>query len=162
MYEASVRMGIGYDAHALVDDRELVLGGVTIPSERGLAGHSDADVLCHAIADAVLGGAAMGDLGDHFPSHDDRWAGAASTEFVARAVTMIRTVSLQVSSVDCTVILEDPPISKYRPQIKKMLAEVMGLTIDRVSVKATTTDRLGFIGRGEGAAALAVVTLESL
>lgn len=163
MYEARVtRVGIGFDAHAFADDRELVLGGVTIPSERGLAGHSDADVLCHAIADAILGGAALGDLGDHFPNDDDRWAGAGSTEFVVRSASMIRSVALQVSSVDCTVVLEDPPIGKYRPQIRAMLGEVLGLGIDRISVKATTTDGLGFIGRGEGAAALAVVTLEGM
>lgn len=159
--ESSSRSGIGFDVHAFADDRPLVLGGVTIPSERGLAGHSDADVLSHAIADAILGGAALGDLGDYFPDDDDRWAGADSTEFVVRSAAMIRPVALRVVCVDATVILEEPKIGKYRPQIRALLAEVLGLEIDRVSVKAKTTDGLGFIGRGEGAAALAVVTLES-
>lgn len=159
--EPRMRMGIGYDVHAFADDRPLVLGGITIPSERGLAGHSDADVLCHAIADAILGAAALGDLGDHFPTNDDRWAGAASTEFVARAAAMLHPLALRVSVVDATVVLEEPRIGRYRPQIRQLLAEILGLDVDRVSVKATTTDGLGVVGRGEGAAALAIVTLEA-
>jgi 2-C-methyl-D-erythritol 2,4-cyclodiphosphate synthase len=157
-----MRVGIGYDVHAFADGRALVLGGVTVPSERGLTGHSDADVLSHAITDAILGGAALGDMGDHFPSSDPRWEGATSTEFMARAAAMIHTVALAVSSIDTTIILEHPPIARYRSQIRQVLSDVLSLDIEHVSVKATTTDGLGVIGRGEGAAALAVVTLGSV
>lgn len=156
-----MRVGIGFDAHAFADDRPMVLGGVTVPYHRGLEGHSDADVLSHALTDAILGAAALGDMGDHFPDSDPRWQGADSTEFIARAAAMVHALALRVSSIDATVILEQPAIARYRPQIRQVLADVLSLDIERVSVKATTTDGLGFVGRGEGAGAIAVVLLES-
>jgi len=154
-----VRSGIGFDAHGFVPGRPLVLGGVEIPSERGLAGHSDADVLSHAIADAILGAAALGDIGEHFPSGDPRWAGAPSTEFLRRVAGMVARADLRVNSVDATVILEAPALAPHRDAMRERIAEALGIGTDRVSVKATTTDGLGVIGRGEGAAALAVAVL---
>ncbi|HEX9775229.1 MAG TPA: 2-C-methyl-D-erythritol 2,4-cyclodiphosphate synthase [Actinomycetota bacterium] len=153
------RIGIGYDVHAFVEGRPLVLGGVTIPSERGLDGHSDADVLSHAIVDAILGAAGLGDVGDHFPSDDSRWEGAASTEFLARAATMIRALSLRVERIDATVVVEAPKIAPYRTQMRSVIAETLGMDPESLNIKATTTDGVGFVGREEGAAALAVVSL---
>jgi 2-C-methyl-D-erythritol 2,4-cyclodiphosphate synthase len=156
-----VRVGIGYDVHAFATERALVLGGVTIPSERGLAGHSDADVLSHAIADAMLGAAALGDLGRHFPGDDPRWEGASSLDFLIQVGRMLDTVGLRVDSIDATVVIESPSLAPHREEIRKRLADTLRVDIEHLSVKATTTDGIGLIGRGEGAAALAVAVLTS-
>ena len=155
-----MRAGIGFDVHAFADGRPLVLGGVTIPGARGLHGHSDADVLCHAIADAVLGAAALGDLGQHFPSSDDRWKDAASTDLLARAADLAADAGFAVASIDATIVLEQPSLAAYRDEMRKTVAACLGLDVGAVSIKATTTDGLGLIGRGGGAAALAVAVLE--
>ena len=156
-----MRAGIGFDVHAFADGRALVLGGVTIPDARGLDGHSDADVLCHAISDAVLGAAALGDLGSHFPSSDDRWKDAASTDLLARAVSIASDAGFRVVSIDATIVIEQPPLAPYRDEMRKTIASCCGVDVSEVSIKATTTDGLGLIGRGEGAAALAVATLDA-
>ena len=155
-----MRTGIGFDVHGFADDRPLVLGGVTIPGARGLLGHSDADVLCHAIADAILGAAALGDLGQHFPSSDQRWKDAVSTDLLARAAGLAAEAGFVVTSIDATIVIEQPPLSPYRDEMRKSIAACVGLDVGAVSVKATTTDGLGLIGRGEGAAALAVAVVE--
>jgi len=156
-----VRAGIGFDVHGFADGRALVLGGVAIPGARGLLGHSDADVLCHAIADAILGAAALGDLGQHFPSSEERWKDAASTELLARAAEIASDAGFAVISVDATILLEQPALAPYRDEMRKSVAACLGLDVGAVSIKATTTDGLGLIGRGEGAAALAVATVEA-
>lgn len=157
-----MRVGIGLDVHAFAPGLPLVIGGVEIPSARGLAGHSDGDVLSHAIADAVLGAARLGDLGDHFSSRDPRWAGTPGPELLRRVREIAAVVGYRVASVDSTVALESPPIAPHRDAMRERIAEALGVAVVEVSVKATTTDGLGLVGRGEGAAALAVVTLESL
>jgi 2-C-methyl-D-erythritol 2,4-cyclodiphosphate synthase len=156
-----MRIGIGYDVHRFADDRPLILGGVEIPHEQGLAGHSDADVLLHAVADALLGAAALGDLGTHFPDTDAEWAGADSQVLLRDVVASVRAEGLAPHNVDATVLLERP---KLRPHVGPMCAtigEVLGLAQEQVSVKATTTEGLGFVGREEGVAAQAVCTLHS-
>lgn len=154
-------VGIGYDAHAFEVGRPLILGGVTIPGDRGLAGHSDADVLSHAIADAILGAAALGDIGQHFPSADPRWEGVSSLEFLRTIDRMLGAVFMKVIAVDATVIAESPALSPHRDAMRKALAAAIGISIESVSVKASTNDGMGFIGRGEGVAAIAIATLES-
>ena len=156
-----MRAGIGFDVHGFADDRPLVLGGVTIPRARGLDGHSDADIVCHAVADAILGAAALGDLGSHFPSSDDRWKDAASTDLLARAVSMAAEAGLRVTSVDVTIVIEQPSLAPYKDEMRKQVAACCGVDVSDVSIKATTTDGLGLVGRGEGAAALAVATLDA-
>jgi 2-C-methyl-D-erythritol 2,4-cyclodiphosphate synthase len=156
-----MRAGIGFDVHGFADDRSLVLGGVVIPGARGLEGHSDADIVCHAIADAVLGAAALGDLGAHFPSADARWKGARSTELLRSSVAMAADSGLRVVSIDVTVVIEQPALAPYRDEMRKRIADCCGVDVSDVSVKATTTDGLGLVGRGEGAAALAVATLDA-
>ncbi len=156
-----MRAGIGFDVHGFADERPLVLGGVTIPGARGLDGHSDADIVCHAVADAVLGAAALGDLGAHFPSADDRWKGVASTELLSRAVAMAADAGYRVTSVDVTIVIEQPSLAPYKDEMRKHVAECCALDVSDVSIKATTTDGLGLVGRGEGAAALAVATLDA-
>ena len=156
-----MRVGIGYDAHAFAEGRALVIGGVTIPSDRGLSGHSDADVLSHAIADAMLGAAALGDLGGHFPSDDPRWESVSSLEFLVHVGRMLDTVGMRVDSIDATVMLESPSLAPHREEIRKRLADTLRIDIEHMSVKATTTDGMGMIGRGEGAAAMAVAVLIS-
>jgi len=146
------RSGIGIDSHAFADGRKLILGGVEIPHERGLLGFSDADVLAHAITDALLGAAGLGDIGQHFPDTDEQWRGADSME-------LLRVVAARVGAiehVDCTVMMERPKISPHRDAIRASLEAVLGCT---VNVKATTGEGMGFVGRGEGVAALAVATL---
>ena len=146
------RTGIGIDSHAFADGRRLILGGVEIPHERGLLGHSDADVLAHAITDALLGAAGLGDIGQHFPDTDEQWRGADSME-------LLRVVAARVGAiehVDCTVMMERPKLSPHRDAIRAALEDVLGCT---VNIKATTGEGMGFVGRGEGVAALAVATL---
>ena len=151
----SVRTGLGIDSHRLQAGRRLVLGGVEIPHEAGLAGHSDADVLAHAIADALLGAAALGDIGQHFPDSDPRFAGADSMALLRDVADRVRAAGWAIEHVDATVMLERPRIAPHREAIHESLSAVLG----SVSVKATTGERMGFVGREEGAAAMAVATL---
>ena len=155
----SVRTGIGYDVHRFADGRPLVLGGVTIPSARGLLGHSDADVLLHAIADAVLGAAALGDIGTHFPPSDPQWAGADSVDLLRRVHTMVTEASYRIGNVDATIIAEAPKVMPHAPAMRARIAGCLALELSDVSVKATTNEGMGFIGREEGIAALAIVTI---
>ena len=154
-----VRTGLGIDTHAFADDRPLILGGVDIPQARGLAGHSDADVLTHAVIDALLGAAALGDIGQHFPDTDPRFAGADSLDLLRAVVTDLGERGFAIGNVDATVVLERPKLAPYRDAIRDSLAGALGLAADAVNVKATTGEGMGFVGRGEGAAALAVATL---
>jgi 2-C-methyl-D-erythritol 2,4-cyclodiphosphate synthase len=153
-------VGIGYDSHRLVAGRKLVIGGVEIPHERGLEGHSDADVLAHAITDALLGAAGLGDIGEHFPDTDERWRDADSLELLTAVVAMVAAGGLRVVNVDCTVLVEQPKLSPYRQAIRARVAQTLGLQERRVNVKASTGEGIGFVGRGEGVAALAVASLD--
>ena len=154
------RIGHGYDVHRLVPGRDLILGGVKIPFELGLLGHSDADVLTHAAMDAVLGAAALGDIGRHFPDTDERYLGAASLELAAETARLIAEKGYRVSNIDCTVIAQAPKLAPYLSEMVRNLARVYGIPEDRVNVKATTEEHLGFTGSGEGMAAHAVCLLE--
>ena len=154
------RAGIGVDIHPLVPDRPLVLGGVTIPFERGLDGHSDGDVLIHAVIDAMLGGAGLDDIGTHFPSSDPRYEGIASSELMKQTVDSLAGTRWRTEYLDATILAERPVLRPYMARIKQSLAALLRLETDRVNVKATTSDGLGFIGRGDGIAALVVATLE--
>lgn len=154
-----MRTGIGYDAHQLQPNRRLVIGGVHIPAEWGAAGHSDGDVLYHAAADAVLGAAALGDIGIYFPSSDPEFEGMDSRLIIAKARDLAVEKGLQLENLDATVVLESPKLSDHLGAMRENLAAVFEVGIDRISVKATTTDHLGFIGRGEGLAAIAAVLL---
>jgi 2-C-methyl-D-erythritol 2,4-cyclodiphosphate synthase len=155
----SVATGIGWDSHRLVAGRPLILGGVTIPYDHGLAGHSDADVLAHAVIDALLGAAGLGDIGEHFPDTDARWAGADSLELVRAVVGLVADARHAVAHVDTTVVMERPKLGPHRAEIRAALAAALGIPVERVNVKASTGEGMGFVGRGEGVAALAVVTL---
>jgi 2-C-methyl-D-erythritol 2,4-cyclodiphosphate synthase len=155
----SVATGIGWDSHRLVEGRPLILGGVTIPHERGLAGHSDADVLAHAVIDALLGAAGLGDIGQHFPDTDERWRGADSLDLLRAVVALVGERGFAVAHVDTTVVMERPKIGPHREAIRAGLAASLGVGGEHVNVKASTGEGMGFVGRGEGAAALAVVTL---
>jgi 2-C-methyl-D-erythritol 2,4-cyclodiphosphate synthase len=154
-----LRIGHGYDAHRLVAGRPLKLGGVTIPSKKGLFGHSDADVLTHAVMDALLGAAALGDLGAHFPDTDDKWHDADSVELLGMVVEMLWKNGWRVENVDCTVVAEKPRLAPYVSRMRETLAVAMNLEEARVSVKATTTEGMGFTGQGRGIEAHAVVLL---
>ena len=160
MKEPTLRIGHGFDAHRLVAGRPLVLGGVRIEHELGLEGHSDADVLSHAVTDALLGALSLGDLGRHFPSTDERWRGADSLEFVRHAVRLLEEKKARPVQVDCTLVLERPRVAPYVARMRERLGEALGIPVERVSVKATTTDGMGFTGRGEGAAAWAVALVQ--
>ena len=155
-----MRVGQGFDAHRLVPGRRLLLGGVAIDHDRGLEGHSDGDVLLHAVASALLGALGEGDLGEHFPSSDPTLAGVASGELVARVMERVRARGLAIGNLDSTVIAQTPRLSAYREKLEAGVADALGVATDRVNVKLTSTDRLGAIGRGEGIAASAVVLLE--
>jgi len=155
-----VRIGQGFDAHALVAGRRLVLGGVTIPHQRGLAGHSDADVLLHAICDALLGAAALGDIGRHFPDSDAKYKDADSRTLLRAVAAMLAGLRLQVVNVDATVVAQAPRLAPHIPQMVANIAADLGMSAGRVNVKATTSERLGFAGREEGIAAMAVALLE--
>lgn len=155
----AVRVGMGYDVHRLAAGEELWLGGVLIPHDQGLAGHSDADVALHAIVDALLGAIGEGDIGTHFPPSDARWKGADSASFLLYAAELVRHAGYGVGNVDLTIVCEAPKIGPHRPVMRARIAELLGVDIDAVSVKATTTERLGFTGRGEGIAAHAVASL---
>jgi 2-C-methyl-D-erythritol 2,4-cyclodiphosphate synthase len=153
-------VGIGYDSHRLADGRRLVLGGVEIPHERGLDGHSDADVLAHAVIDALLGAAGLGDIGEHFPDTDERWRDADSMQLLAIVVTSVIAAGFAIVNVDCTVVMERPKLGPHRKAIRERLAQALELTSECVNVKASTGEGIGFVGRGEGVAALAVAGLE--
>jgi 2-C-methyl-D-erythritol 2,4-cyclodiphosphate synthase len=161
MTESTVyqRVGYGYDVHRLVAGRKLVLGGVEVPSAKGLDGHSDADVLSHAIADALLGAAALGDIGQHFPNTDPHYRGISSLLLVGRAAQMVRDHGFTIVNIDSTLLLERPKILPFVPQMTKNLAEALGIGEDCVSIKATTGEGLGFVGADLGAAAHAVAAV---
>ena len=154
-----LRIGTGFDVHPFAAGRPLVIGGVTIPHDRGLEGHSDADVLLHAIADAVLGALALGDIGTHFPDHDPRWKGADSRRLLREVVALASLQCYRVGNVDTTVIAQAPRLASHVATMRANIASDLGCAVDCVSVKATTTERLGFAGRGEGIAAMASVLL---
>ena len=156
------RIGLGYDVHAFAEGRRLVLGGVEIPHELGLLGHSDADVLAHALADAVLGALREGDIGRHFPDTDPAFRDADSLTLLAQVGRLATQSGWRIVDADCVLVLEQPKVADYRDQMRANLAEALGIAVENVGVKATTTERLGFVGRGEGAAAQAVVLLESV
>lgn len=153
------RSGIGFDAHRFGDGRKLMLGGTEIAGARGLEGHSDADVLLHALADALLGAGCLGDIGMHFPDTDPQWSGAPSKKFVEYAVQELRSAGWEVSNVDLTLIAQVPKIAPFRTAIRRSVATMIGIEENLVSLKATTTDHMGFIGREEGIAAQALVTI---
>ena len=155
-----MRIGHGYDVHRLVPERKLILGGVDIPYEKGLLGHSDADVLTHALMDALLGAAALGDIGHLFPDSDPAYAGADSLKLLERVCALLREAGFRISNADCTVIAQAPKIAPFIPEMRERLARSMGTDRSRVSVKATTEERLGFTGSGEGIAAHAVCLIE--
>lgn len=150
------RIGQGYDVHRLTEGRVLVLGGVTVPFERGLLGHSDADVLLHAVMDALLGAAALGDIGQLFPDSDERYRGADSRELLRTVAGLLRERGFAVGNVDATIVAQRPRLAPYLPQMRENIAADLGIAPDAVSVKATTEERLGFTGSGEGMAAQAV------
>jgi 2-C-methyl-D-erythritol 2,4-cyclodiphosphate synthase len=154
-----IRIGQGYDVHALVPGRKLILGGVTIPYEMGLLGHSDADALLHAITDAVLGAAGLGDIGRMFPDNDERWRGADSRMLLRGAVAAVQEAGWRVGNIDCTVIAQAPRISPHVEAMRQNIATDLGIAVECVNVKGKTTERLGFAGRGEGIAAEAVSLL---
>ena len=156
---ADLRIGIGVDAHALVAGIPLVLGGVVLDFPRGLAGHSDGDVIAHALVDAVLGAAGLGDIGSLFPSGDERWRGAVSLDLLAEAYGRVRAAGFELVNADCVLIGEAPRIAPHREEMRLRLAGAMGVESEHVNVRATTTDGLGFTGRGEGLAAQAVALL---
>lgn len=151
--------GIGYDSHRLSSGRKLILGGVDIPCELGLEGHSDADVLTHAVIDALLGAAGLGDIGEHFPDSDERYRDASSIELLETVLTRVIAQGLELVNVDATVVMERPKLGPHRDAIRARLAMALGLASGRVNVKATTGEGIGFVGRGEGVAALVVVSL---
>jgi 2-C-methyl-D-erythritol 4-phosphate cytidylyltransferase/2-C-methyl-D-erythritol 2,4-cyclodiphosphate synthase len=155
----SPRTGMGFDVHAFSGEGPIMLGGVEVPHSRGLAGHSDADVVLHAITDALLGAAGLGDIGEHFPPSDPRWKGANSSLFLEHAVDLVRSKGAMIDHLDCTVIAEEPKVGPYRAVMRQRIAEIAGLDLDQVSIKATTTEGLGFTGRREGIAAQAVASI---
>jgi 2-C-methyl-D-erythritol 2,4-cyclodiphosphate synthase len=154
------RVGLGFDVHPLVAGRRLVLGGVEIPSERGLGGHSDADVLTHAVADALLGALALGDLGQHFPDSDPQYRGISSLRLLAAVVDRVRDHGGRIVNVDATVVAEGPRLADWLAAMRERLAETLGLGVDRVSVKAKRAEQLGALGRHEGIAAMAVALVD--
>jgi len=155
-----IRVGFGFDVHQLVEGRELWLGGVLIPHSTGALGHSDADVLLHALCDALLGAAALGDIGQHFPDTDGRWKGADSKRLLEGVVQLLAQKDWTVGNVDCTLILERPKIMPYVPAMRQAIAPLLKVDVDAVSIKATTSEKLGYIGREEGVAAHAVALIQ--
>ena len=154
-----MRIGHGYDVHRLVPDRKLILGGIEIPYEKGLLGHSDADVLLHALSDALLGAAALGDIGKHFPDTDDRYRGADSRVLLRAVASMLRERGYRVGNVDCTILAQRPKLAGFIPLMRENIASDLQIPTDRVSVKATTEEGLGFTGEGAGIAAHAVALI---
>jgi 2-C-methyl-D-erythritol 2,4-cyclodiphosphate synthase len=154
-----MRVGLGYDAHRLVEGRRLVLGGVEIPHAKGLAGHSDADVLIHAVCDALLGAAGLGDIGTQFPDTEEQYRGADSMKLLGRAAEMLKAAGFSVRNVDAVVIAEQPRLAPFAPAMKERIGAVLGIGAGSVGIKATTTEAMGFEGRGEGIAAMAVALI---
>lgn len=157
-----MRIGMGYDVHRLVEERDLILGGVRIPYEKGLLGHSDADVLLHAIMDALLGAAALGDIGRHFPDTDPAYKGASSLRLLARVGELIGKEGYVVGNIDATIIVQKPKMAPHIEEMRKNVAETLGIDISQVNIKATTEEGLGFTGTGEGISSQAVAALESI
>jgi 2-C-methyl-D-erythritol 2,4-cyclodiphosphate synthase len=157
-----VRVGIGYDSHSFAPGRPLVLGGVRIPFELGLAGHSDADVVAHAVTDALLGAAALGDIGTHFPPDDERWRDADSIVLLAAAVRLLEERNYQVVNVDVTVVLETPRLRPHVGAMRARLAEALSISPDNVSVKGKTNEQMGWVGRAEGVAGMAVALIDAI
>ena len=157
-----IRIGHGYDVHRLVEDRKLILGGVEIPFERGLLGHSDADVLLHAISDALLGAVALGDIGEHFPDTDPRYAGADSMLLLKEVVRLVRNEGYQVGNLDATILCQRPKLARFIAAMRENIAACCEIPVSDVSVKATTEEKLGFTGSGEGIAVHAVALLERI
>ena len=160
--EILMRIGQGYDVHRLVEGRKLILGGVEIPYEKGLLGHSDADVLLHAVMDALLGAAALGDIGQHFPDSDERYKGISSVELLKEVGKILQENGYLIENIDSTVIAQRPKLLPYRPQMAKNIADALGIEPDQVSVKATTEEGLGFTGAREGISAQAIALLSSV
>jgi 2-C-methyl-D-erythritol 2,4-cyclodiphosphate synthase len=156
------RVGFGFDVHPLVAGRPLVLGGVSVAAERGLGGHSDADVLTHAVGEALLGALALGDLGRHFPDTDPRWRGVSSLVLLGHVLAMLQSRGATLVNVDATVLAQAPRLAPHLPEMAKRLADVLGIPVERVSVKAKSPEGLGMVGRHEGIAAMAVVSVEVL
>ena len=154
-----IRFGFGYDVHRMVINRKLILGGVEIPFVKGLVGHSDADVLCHALADALLGAAALGDIGKQFPDTDPRFKDISSLILLKHVGGLVRSNNFEIVNVDSTVVLQQPKINPYIKKMRENIASALGLLVSQVSVKATTNEELGFIGMGEGAAAYAIASM---
>jgi len=154
-----MRIGIGYDVHKLVEERDLIVGGVKIPYEKGLLGHSDADVLAHAVMDALLGAAALGDIGKHFPDTDSAFKGASSIELMQEVAVILKDSGYKVGNIDATVIAQAPKLAPFITDMRKNMARALDIDVDRLSVKATTTEKLGFAGRGEGIAAEAAALI---
>ena len=157
-----MRIGHGYDVHRLVEDRKLIMGGVEIPYEKGLLGHSDADVLLHAVMDAVLGAAALGDIGKLFPDTDERYKGADSLVLLRRVTVAVEAAGFRIENIDATILCQRPKLAPHIPAMRAKLAEAFGMPVDAVSVKATTEEHLGFTGEGLGIAAHAVALIEKL
>ena len=156
------RFGMGYDVHRLVEGRRLILGGVDVPYEKGLLGHSDADVLLHAVSDAILGAAALGDIGTHFPDTDERFQGADSGELLAEVVCLVRAEGYAIGNVDATIVAQAPKLLPHIPRMRENIARMLGVAVGDVNVKATTEERLGFTGSGEGMSAYAVAGIERI
>jgi len=156
----SIRVGQGFDVHAFAENRKLILGGVDIPYHLGLAGHSDADVLIHAICDALLGAACLGDIGHHFPDTDPAFEGVDSTVLLAKVLESIQNLDFSIGNIDATVIAQKPKLAAYIEPMRVRLAQVLKIDVQAINIKATTTEKLGFTGRGEGIAAQAIVLLE--
>ena len=155
------RVGLGFDLHPLVAGRPLILGGVSVPSGVGLDGHSDADVLAHAVGEALLGALALGDLGRHFPDTDPRWAGVSSLLLLGHVMALVRGRDATLNNVDATILAQAPKLVSHLPEMAKRLADVLGIPVDRASVKAKSPEGLGLVGRREGIAAMAVVSLDT-
>jgi 2-C-methyl-D-erythritol 2,4-cyclodiphosphate synthase len=154
-----IRTGIGFDVHAFTDNRKLIIGGVEIPSERGLLGHSDADVLLHSICDAILGALALGDIGQHFPDTDEKYKDAVSKTLLKEVFHLVEEKGYMVSNLDSVIALQTPKLAPFISKMRKVISEILKIEIDRVSIKATTTEKLGFVGREEGISAFATVLL---
>lgn len=160
--EILMRVGLGYDVHRLVEDRKLILGGVSIPYKKGLLGHSDADVLLHAVCDALLGAAGLADIGVHFPDTDPEFKGICSRELLSRVYEMITAQGLAVNNIDATILAEAPKLSPFRAAMQENIARAVAINPDCVNIKATTTEGLGIIGKGEGIAAMCIASIRAV
>ncbi len=156
---SKIKIGFGYDVHAFAPGRKLILGGIEIPHDKGLLGHSDADVLLHAICDAILGALALGDIGKHFPNTDPKYKDADSKVLLDKVRYLMNDFHYEIGNIDSTILLEDPKISAFIPEMRKVIATILDVNVDHISVKATTSEKLGYVGREEGCAAQAVVLL---